>query len=159
MKIDHLIRVIDEMQAVEARRGNYGRQASRAAGQQLGRDIAAGLPKADQTAAIQRGQKLAQHGQGLANLQSRAQQAAAPSAKPAAPAQPTGAQSAATPAATPSQPPASSWAAMTAPSGTKSSSGGTTQKTPTGVLHTASASNPNQPAPATAGAPTSADAL
>lgn len=70
----------------EARRGNWGREQSHATGQQLGKDIASGLPSADQQAAIKTGQAQAAQGQAQADLQARlaqqkAQNAAAPAAK------------------------------------------------------------------------------
>ena len=99
----------------EARRGNWGREQSHATGQQLGRDIAAGLSAADQQAAIQRGQAQATQGQDQADLQARlaqrkAQKAAAPAATAAAPAQQT------QPAAEPTQQ-AQPDAAQAAPAG------------------------------------------
>ena len=99
----------------EARRGNWGREQSHATGQQLGRDIAAGLSAADQQAAIQRGQAQATQGQAQADLQARlaqrkAQKAAAPAATAAAPAQQT------QPAAEPTQQ-AQPDAAQAAPAG------------------------------------------
>ena len=71
----------------EARRGNWGREQSRATGQQLGKDIASGLPAADQQAAIRTGQAQAAQGQAQADLQARLAQRKAQKATAAAPAQ------------------------------------------------------------------------
>lgn len=83
----------------EARRGNWGREQSHATGQQLGKDIASGLPSADQQAAIRTGQAQAAQGQAQADLQARlaqhkAQKATDPAATAAAPAQTTQQQAA-----------------------------------------------------------------
>ena len=95
MKIAHLF----ESDVEEARRGNWGREQSRATGQQLGKDIAAGLPSAGQQAAIKTGKAQAAQGQAQADLQARLAQRkaqkAAPTAQPAAPAQGTPATQAA----------------------------------------------------------------
>lgn len=79
-----------EKEIEEARRGNWGREQSHATGQQLGKDIASGLPSADQQAAIKTGQAQAAQGQQQADLRARlaqhkAQKAAAPAqAEPSA---------------------------------------------------------------------------
>lgn len=76
----------------EARRGNWGREQSHAAGQTLGKNIAAGLPQADQQAAIQTNKGLAAQDQAKADLQARLAQQKAQKAAPAqqaAPAQTT----------------------------------------------------------------------
>ena len=84
MKIAQLI----ENDIEEARRGNWGREQSHATGQQLGKDIAAGLPAADQQAAIKTGQAQAAQGQAQADLRARlakqkAQKVAEPVQQPA----------------------------------------------------------------------------
>lgn len=81
----------------EARRGNWGREQSQAAGQALGKNIAAGLPAADQQRAIQANKTLAGQNQAQADLQARLTQKKAQTAQPAAPAQPVAQEPAAKP--------------------------------------------------------------
>lgn len=85
MKIDHLIRIVAEMETREARAGGAlsTRAASQAAGQSIGKQIASGLPAADQKAAIDQAKRQAASQQSQAALKARAGQTK-PSAAPAA---------------------------------------------------------------------------
>ena len=132
MKINQLLSVH------EARRGNYGREQSHQAGQQLGRDIASGLPSADQARTIQANKALANQGQSTADVQARL--ARYKSAKAAG-----AANTSTTPPTTTGG--AGAFDQMTgqlAANPTQSSTGGSTTGGTGVVNHTANPNNPNQ---------------
>jgi len=148
MKINQLLSVH------EARRGNYGREQSHQAGQQLGRDIASGLPSADQARTIQANKALANQGQSTADVQARLARYKSAKAAGAAntsttPPTTTGGAGAANTSTTPPTTTggAGAFDQMTgqlAANPTQSSTGGSTTGGTGVVNHTANPNNPNQ---------------